>query len=114
VTIAGNAFSVTEAGVCGFTVTPANLSVPAAGSSSTLSIATATGCSWSASGMPAWITIPSTPQTGPGTLGYVIAPNPGGGRSATLTIAGRQVTVSQSPAVVPSPSNLRIVGGSDH
>ena len=113
VTIAGRSFTVTQAGVCAFTVTPSSLSVAAAGSSSTLSISTTTGCSWSASGVPSWITMPSTAQTGPGTLSYVIAPNLGASRSVTLTIAGRQVTVDQSAAVVPTPSNLRIVGGSD-
>jgi all-beta uncharacterized protein len=113
VAIAGKSFTVTQAGSCGFTVTPSSLSVAAAGSSSTLSIATNTGCSWSASGMPSWITMPSTAQTGPGTLSYVIAPNLGVARSVTLTVAGRQLTVAQSAAVVPTPSNVHIVGGSD-
>lgn len=112
-TIAGRSFMVTQAGSCAFTVTPSSLSVAAAGTSSTLSIGTTSGCSWSASGMPSWITMPSTAQTGPGTLSYVIAPNLGAARSVTLTIAGRQVTVDQSAAVVPAPSNLRIVGGSE-
>ena len=55
----------------------------------------------------------STAQTGPGTLSYVIAPNLGVSRSVTLTVAGRQVTVAQSAPVVPTPSNVHIVGGSD-
>jgi len=43
----------------------------------------------------------------------VIAPNLGVARSVSLTVAGRQVTVAQSAAVVPTPSNVHIVGGSD-
>jgi hypothetical protein len=98
---------------CAYTVTPSSLSVAAAGVSSTLSIATSTGCSWSASGMPSWITMSSTAQTGSGTLSYVITPNLGAARSVTLTVAGRQVTVAQSAAVVPAPSNVHIVGASE-
>lgn len=112
VTIAGQSFRVDQAGVCSFTVTPTNLSVTAAGTSSTLAIATASGCTWSASGMPSWITMPATTQAGSGPLAYTIAANPGLARSATLTIAGRQVVVAQAAAatgVVPAPANLRVV-----
>ena len=112
VTIGGQSFRVDQAGVCSFTVTPANLSVTAARTSSTLAIATGSGCTWSASGMPAWITMPSTTQTGSGPLAYTIAANPGLARSATLTIAGRQIVVAQAAAAtgpVPAPANLRVV-----
>jgi hypothetical protein len=112
VTIGGQAFRVDQAGACSFTVTPASLSVTAGGVSSTLAIATGSGCTWSASGMPSWITMPSTNQTGSGPLAYTIAANPGLARSATLTIAGRQVVVAQAAAAtgpVPPPANLRVV-----
>jgi len=115
-TIAGQTFTGNQSGsstTCAYTVTPSSLSVAAAGVSSTLSIATSTGCSWSASGMPSWITMSSTAQTGSGTLSYVITPNLGAARSVTLTVAGRQVTVAQSAAVVPAPSNVHIVGASE-
>ena len=112
VTIGGQSFRVDQAGVCSFTVTPANLSVTAAGTSSTLAIATGSGCAWSASGMPSWITMPATTQTGSGPLAYTIAANPGLARSATLTIAGRQVVVAQAAGAtqpLPAPANLRVV-----
>ena len=84
----------------------------ASGTSSTLAIATGSGCTWSASGMPSWITIPSTGQTGSGSLAYTVAANAGLARSATLTIAGRQVVVAQAAGdtgPVPAPANLRVV-----
>jgi len=62
--------------------------------------------------MPSWITMPATTQAGSGPLAYTIAANPGLARSATLTIAGRQVVVAQAAAatgVVPAPANLRVV-----
>jgi hypothetical protein len=42
-----------------------------------------------------------------------LTPNLGVARSVTLTVAGRQVTVAQSAAVVPAPSNVHIVGASE-
>jgi hypothetical protein len=45
-----------------------------------------------------------------GTLAYTIASNPGAARSATLTVAGKTITVNQGAAAVPPPVNLRIVG----
>jgi hypothetical protein len=56
--------------------------------------------------------VPGRTQTGFGPLAYTIAANPGLARSATLTIAGRQVVVAQAAAatgVVPAPANLRVV-----
>ena len=110
VTIAGRAFMVTQVGACSYTVTPPSLSVPADGAASSFSIGTTAGCSWAATGMPSWITIPSGQQTGPGTLSYTIAANTGAARSVTLTIAGKPVLVSQGANTPPAPpSNLRIV-----
>ena len=110
VTIAGRPFAVTQVGACDYTVTPASLSVPSTGAASTFSIGTTAGCSWTATGMPSWITIPSGQQTGPGSLSYTIAANTGAARSATLTIAGKSVLVSQAANTLPAPpTNLRIV-----
>ena len=111
VTIAGRPFNVTQAGACAYTVTPATLTVAAAGVASTFTIGTTTGCSWGASGMPSWITIPTGTQTGPGTLTYTVASNQGAARSASLTVAGTTVLVNQAAsAAPPPPANLRVVG----
>lgn len=109
VTIAGQMFAATQ-GPCGYSVTPASLSVPSTGAASTFSIGTTSGCPWSATGMPSWITIPSGQQTGPGSLSYTIATNTGAARSATLAIAGKSVLVSQGANTIPAPpANLRVV-----
>ncbi len=101
---------VTQVGACSYTVTPASLSVPSTGAAGTFSIGTTAGCSWAATGMPSWITIPSGQQTGPGPLSYAIATNTGAARSATLTIGGISVLVSQGANTIPAPPlNLRIV-----
>lgn len=116
VTIGGRPFTVTQAGTCSFTVTPSSVSVAAAASKSTFSISTKTGCTWTATGMPSWITMASTGTTGSGTLSFTIAANIAPARSATLTIAGKSVVVKQGAPVIAAPGNFRIVtqrGGSD-
>jgi hypothetical protein len=110
VTIAGRTFTVTQQGLtCTYTVAPGSLSVPAAGVTSTLSITTLAGCAWTASGLPPWVTMATSGQSGPSQLSYTVAANNGPARSATLTVAGRPVVVNQTSALPPTPGNLRVV-----
>jgi hypothetical protein len=111
VTIAGRTFTVTQQGItCTYTVTPGTLSVPAAGVTNTLSITTLASCAWTASGVPSWVTIATTAQSGPSQLSYTVARNTGPARSATLTVAGRPVVVNQASAPPPPPpGGLRVV-----
>ena len=109
--IAGRTFTVTQQGqACTYTVTPGGLSVPAAGVTNTLSIATLAGCAWTASGLPSWVTLATTGQSGPSQLSYTVAANTGPARSATLTVAGKAVVVNQTSAPPPAtPGNLRFM-----
>jgi hypothetical protein len=110
VTMAGRTFVVTQQGIsCTYSVTPGILSVPPAGVRSTLAIATLPGCTWSASGLPSWVTLATTGQGGPTQLSYTVAPNTGPARSATLTVAGRAVVVNQTSPMPPAPGNVRVV-----
>lgn len=115
-TIAGQTFTVTQApGSCTYMVMPSSVMVNARGLSSSLSVSTAAGCTWIATGMPSWIAISTATQTGPGLLAYTVAPYADTiARSVTLTIAGQSVVVTQNPPwALPAPSNLRVVGGAD-
>jgi hypothetical protein len=114
VTVADQTVTVTQAaGSCTYTVMPSSLTVNARGLSSSFSVSTGAGCTWNATGMPSWITISETTQTGPGLLAYTIAPFADTiTRSVTLTIAGQAVVVTQNAAgAPPAPSNVRVVGG---
>jgi hypothetical protein len=57
------------------------------------------------------MTVPTGTRTGSGTISYTVAPNTSTAlRTATLSIAGRNVVVSQAGATPPSPpSGLRVV-----
>jgi hypothetical protein len=110
-TIAGKTFTVTQvAASCTFTVSPRTISATQPGSTGSIAVTTVTGCAWSASTPVTWITLTGS---GPGTgaTAYTIAENTGTlTRTATLTVAGLTVVVTQAPVTLPAPpENVRII-----
>jgi astacin len=83
-----------------FTVSPATASVAAAGGTVSISVAVTGGCQWSSSSAAAWASITAGASgSGSSTVTVSVAANTGTtARSATITIAGQPVTISQSPA----------------
>jgi hypothetical protein len=103
-TIGGRTLTITQNGVtpaCSYDLTPATSNFVATGGSSTVHVATGTGCAWTAvSNMP-WITIPSQGASGSGTadVAYTVAANTTTStRSGTITIGGKVHTVTQDAA----------------
>jgi len=91
---------------CRYDVSPAAPSIDAGGGTVTLSVTTATGCSWQASVDAGWVSITTTSGTGSGNVALRVAPNGGETRSASLLVAGRTVTLTQSSpsSAIPGPS----------
>ncbi len=83
---------------CGYSVTPTLLSLPSAASATTLSVAAPTGCSWTVTGIPAWMTMTPASGTGNGSITVTAPLNAGAGRTAPVTVAGNAVSVVQSGA----------------
>jgi len=84
--------------VCAFSVSPTSLSVPSAARIMTVNVLVdqGTNCNWTATSNASFVTILSGASgTGNGVTAISVAANTGAARSAVLTIAGRQVTVSQ-------------------
>jgi hypothetical protein len=111
-TIAGRTLTVTQSGApCTFTVAPLSLTPPQPGGSGTITVTTSAGCTWNNSGTPSWMTLPIGTRTGSATLSYTVTANTTTSvRNATLSIAGRNVPVSQAGTSAPAPpSGLRIV-----
>jgi sugar lactone lactonase YvrE len=82
---------------CTFTLSPGSLTPTTAGGTFPIGILTGSGCSWSVSGLPNWITVsgPSS-GTGPATITLVVAPNSGPAQIAILSIGSIGLTVSQA------------------
>jgi hypothetical protein len=99
--IAGQTVTVTQAGVasCVYSVNPRSQTIGASGGALAIAVATAAGCAWTANSNATWISLLSGASgTGDGVVTYEVAANTGNARTATLTIAGQAVTVSQSGA----------------
>jgi hypothetical protein len=86
-----------------FAASPSTLSAPAAGGSLTVAVTTGSGCAWTATSGASWITITSgAAGTGNGTVGLTAAANGQAARTASLTVAGQAVTVSQDGTPPPT------------
>lgn len=75
---------------------------PAVGGSGTVNVTTAGDCTWNASSGASRITITlGSSGTGNGTVYFEVSANTGTARSATITVAGKGVNISQSGGAAP-------------
>ncbi len=94
-TVGGHTVTVSQASGCTYTVTPPSQDVAPAGGTATASIATGSGCPWSASSSATWITPGATSGSGPAQVALTVAPNNGPDRTGTVTVASTVLTVNQ-------------------
>lgn len=100
-TVAGQAFTVTQSGVgCTYSISPTSVSPTAAGSTGSVTVTAPAGCSWSAASNDLWISITGGASgSGNGTMNYSVSSNPDGiARTGTMTIQGQTFTVNQGAA----------------
>jgi hypothetical protein len=82
---------------CTYALSSTSLSVAGTGGTASLSVTAGTGCAWTASSNAAFVAVTSAAsQTGNGTVNVTVSENSGDARTATLTIAGQPVLVSQA------------------
>ena len=101
-------------------VTPLVQEIAPNGGSMTLNVTVPFGAVWEAASRAGWITFVGGPDyTGSGTLTYIVAPNlTSGPRSATLYVAGQEVSITQSenivvekPNIIIQPENQTVIEG---
>jgi hypothetical protein len=112
--IGGRTFTISQAENCSFSISPGQVSVPAAAGTTTVNVTSPGGCAWTASSGAAWLGISSgAAGTGNGTVKISIQENTAGPRSGTATIAGHTFTVSQETgcSFVVSPENIAAAAG---
>jgi hypothetical protein len=101
VTVGGQAFTLSQASACVYSLSPTSASVAAGGGTGTTSLSAGTGCAWTAASSAAWLTVTTaTSGTGSASVGYAAAANTGSTRSANLTIGGITFVVTQAAATV--------------
>lgn len=97
-TVAGRPFTVTQAGAsssCAPSISPTALFPPPGGTTGTIAVTVAAGCSWSAVG-DEWVRFSPTSGTGNGSVTYQVDPNQStSSRSWTVKVAGTTVTLTQ-------------------
>jgi hypothetical protein len=99
--IGDNTFTVTQA-ACAYSLGSSSASYTASAyTGRTVSVATTSGCTWSAVSNNAWITVTGgSSGTGNGTVTYSVAGNTTGtARTGTISIAGNTFTVTQAGCI---------------
>ncbi|MBI4909754.1 MAG: S-layer homology domain-containing protein [Acidobacteria bacterium] len=88
----------TTNGNCVYTVSPTRILAPAAGDVGRIDVQTQTGCPWSFTQLPTWMSfIGPSAGSGKGSVSYTVAANTGNAsRQATLLGASAAVAVDQS------------------
>jgi hypothetical protein len=97
-TIAGQTFTVTQAGlVCSYSISPNNVKVTASAGTGSTNVTTNSACSWMAASDESWIVVTSgSSGAGDGTVTFSYTQNNDRrGRKGTLTVAGKKFTVEQ-------------------
>jgi len=95
--IANETVTISQGSNCAVAVDPAALSVGAQQTSQSIRVEGAGGCDWSAVSSAPWVTVSAgATGSGNGRVDVTIAANQGPERTATVSIGGRSVTVSQA------------------
>ena len=93
--IAGQTFTVNQAGNCTFSISPTRRSFNGNGGTGTVNVTVSGACNWTAVSNVSWITITSGASgTGSGTVTYSVSSTTSA-RTGTMTIAGLTFTVKQ-------------------
>jgi hypothetical protein len=102
---------------CTYTLSATSLTMSAAGGTGSISVATGSGCSWTASSAVPWITATGgTSTTGPGTFTFSVAASAStASRTGGLTVANQAVAVTQQGlscayALVPASRTVDAAG----
>jgi hypothetical protein len=105
VTVAGQTFTVTQAaattGSCSYAIGASAASIGAPGGTGTVPVSAGTGCAWTARSNANWVTVTSGASgSGNGAVAFSVAPNSGGVRTGSITVAGKTFTVTQAAAAI--------------
>jgi uncharacterized protein (TIGR03437 family) len=89
---------------CTYAVNQLAFTPAASGASITVAVQTSTGCAWAVQSLPDWITLSGNAvSTGPGSAILVVAENSATTRTATVSVAGFSVDVTQPGGGVAAP-----------
>ncbi|MEO7271556.1 MAG: BACON domain-containing carbohydrate-binding protein [Vicinamibacterales bacterium] len=123
-TVAGQSFTVTQAGVpCTYALSSSAATAAPGGGNDFVTMTSPLGCAWTVTSSAPWLTLRSgSSGSGVDIVGYTAAANTTSSpRVGTLTIGGQTLTVSQDsascaftvvPAVLPMAAQVAVTGAS--
>jgi len=92
-----NAAQPPPASACTYSLDRTAVAVSGAGGAAPVAVTTWPACLWNVAGLPDWISAPAAGK-GAAIAALTVAANSGAARSATITVAGASVTVTQDAA----------------
>jgi hypothetical protein len=96
-TIGGQTFTVSQASGCSYQLSQNSFNVGPPGGTRSVAVKVDSGCAWTVTSNVSWIVVTNGQSgNGSGSTEFVIAPNPLGSRTGTVTVAGQTVTVNQN------------------
>ncbi|MCG3192690.1 MAG: hypothetical protein DIJKHBIC_01937 [Thermoanaerobaculia bacterium] len=103
ITAAGLPFTVYQAGTCTYSFTPLSTVAPGTGATGlSFAVSVQSGCTWTATTTDSWISLTAAGGTGPGTVTFNVAANPGSQRTGSIHVGGASFTVYQDVGCVAS------------
>jgi hypothetical protein len=89
---------------CRFDVSGPQAPLAAAGGEMSVTVQTNSACGWTASSDATWATVSPASGSGDASVRVVAAGNPGGQRTASLTVASAHIVLTQTAAPAPTPA----------
>src|SRR5471030_1134545 len=98
---------------CTYALSASSLSLDANGGAGAIGLTTVDNCGWTAASSASWLTVSPASGTFSASIAYVAANNATGStRTATITVGGQTVTVTQTPCVFTfTPGSLSAGSG---
>ncbi|MEO5894994.1 MAG: reprolysin-like metallopeptidase [Vicinamibacterales bacterium] len=92
---------------CDYALTPTSMTFDASGGTATVDVTTQSGCPWSTGSGASWVNVGSG-GSGPGSVVLSVTPNVSGQRSATATVSGMAVSITEAGATVATPCTYTV------
>lgn len=81
---------------CSYSISATALTFGGSGGNLSIGVQTDPSCTWSLAALPAWLTVSGNASgTGPATVTLVAPANPGAARTATISLAGVPISITQ-------------------
>jgi len=96
---------------CAYSIDPTSVTIPAAGGGLSINVTASAGCGWTATSNADWIIVNNGSGTGSETATFTVQANSVAVRTGTITVAGQNVTVTQTALPTLSINNILLNEG---